>query len=110
MPRPSAGSERLSWSTPSGASLRLKELVEIDLDVRQRVRPDDSILVQRIDVAAVGLPPPGTERPFVGVDAPDLQVAALLVLGELGVGVVVTCGRGPDLDGEGQRLGVGVER
>src|SRR5579883_3482399 len=87
------------------ASPLLKQPRECDMDARQGRRLDYSVAgVQRLGIGAIGSPPPRPQPALVGVNQPDLQIAALTVRLQLLAAVPLSCRRRPDLDDQGQRL------
>src|SRR4051795_6827983 len=66
-----------------------EELGEIDGDVGESYWADGAVAMDRFVIGAIGLEGPGGESAFIRVDAPDFRVAAVLVLGEFGLDVVV---------------------
>src|SRR4051812_22128109 len=87
--------------------LVLEQCFEVDCHPWQRYRRDAAAAVKRLLIRPIGLSLPARQGPFVGMDAPDLEVTALLVVGQLGIDVIVSCRWRPDFDY--QRQGVGED-
>ena len=71
------------------ADRSVEEALQLDRHAGQRGRLHRAGAVNRLLVASVRLPPPGSQRALVGVNAPDLEVAAPLVFPKLLLDVLV---------------------
>src|SRR5215218_901793 len=89
--------------------LRREERVEVDGYVGQRFGTHDPATVDRLGIRAVRSSAPDGQAALIGVDIPDFQIAALLIVRQLLINVVLSRRWRPNFDNQGKRLWVRVE-